>query len=108
VALGSGIIGTIANISLGFVVMHPDILRIISGFIDGRLKRICSVLLMSSNYVLLAMLLNFFPRSYSALKNLINYRFMGFVLFVTKDSKIRSVELREVPKSYLRNPFVEF
>lgn len=56
-AFGSETTGTMANSSPGLVVIQPDILRIISGFMDGRLKRIPSVLLMSFNYVSLAMLL---------------------------------------------------
>jgi hypothetical protein len=80
----------------------------ISGCIDGRLKRFPTASLMSFNYVSLAMPLKVSSRAYPELENLINYSFMGFVFFVTKDSEVRSIERRVVTKNHLRNPFVEF
>jgi hypothetical protein len=80
----------------------------ISGCIDGRLKRFPTASLMSFNYVSLAMPLKVSSRAYPELENLINYSFMGFVFFVTKDSEVRSIERCVVTKNHLRNPFVEF
>jgi hypothetical protein len=100
--------GIIANISPGLVVMQPDILRIISGFMDGRLSRFPTALLMSFNYVSLAMPLKISSRAYSGLKNLIDHSFMGFVFFVSKNSEIRSIERYVFTKNHLRKPLVEF
>jgi hypothetical protein len=100
--------GIIANISPGLVVMQPDMLRIISGFMDGLLSRFPTALPMSFNYVSLAMPLKVSSRAYPGLKNLINYSFMGFVFFVSKDSEIRSIERCVFTKNHLREPLVEF
>ena len=108
VASGSETTGTIANISPGLVVIQPDILRIISGFMDGRLKRIPSVLLMSFNYVSLAMLLEVSHRAYPGLKDLIDYSFLRVVFFISIDSEICSGEHRVFTENHFRNPLVEF
>jgi hypothetical protein len=105
---GSELTGTIANISPGLVEIQPDMLRIISGFIDGLLKRVPSVLLMSFNYVSLAMPLKAPPGAYPELKNLVDYSFMSVVFFVSIDSEIRSSQHRVSTKDHFRNPLVEF
>jgi hypothetical protein len=75
---------------------------------DGRLKRIPSVLLMSFNYVSLAMSFEVPHRAYLGLENLIDYSFMSVIFFVSIDSEIRSGEHRVFTKNHFRNPLVEF
>ena len=98
----------IAKISPGLVVMQPDILRMISGCIDGRLKRFPTALLISSNYVSVAFSSETSLHAYPNLEDFVNYSFVGFIFSVSKDSKKRSTQRRVVAKFQFCNPFIEF
>jgi hypothetical protein len=87
--------------------MQPDMLRIISGFMDGRLKCTPSALLMSFSYGSLAMPFKIIPRAYPGLENLIDYRFMSVIFSISIDSEIRSSEHCVFAKNHFRNPLVE-